>query len=74
MPASMPSISCPDLPDIGQVIMVQRLAGSRVVHHWGEVREVLLDEGRVTIEQPPGVDRDLWFPEAGAVWWELVGA
>ena len=59
------------LPAVGQTIMVRRLRGSRVVHAWGEVREVFPDEGCVTIEQPPGVDRYLWFPEVGAAWHDL---
>ena len=61
-----------ELPCLGQTIVVRRHDGGRIVHLWGEVVDVFPDEGRVSLEQPAGVDRFLWFPEIGAAWREAV--
>lgn len=60
------------IPSLGQTIIVRRHDCGRIVHLWGEVTAVFPDEGRVSIEQPAGVDRYLWFPENGAAWREAV--
>jgi hypothetical protein len=70
-PASNP-FSNTGLPSLGQTIIVRRHDSGKIVHLWGEVVEVYRDEGRVSIEQPPGVYRYLWFPENEAVWREAV--
>jgi hypothetical protein len=62
-----------DLPATGQVIIVRRVDGGRLVHLHGKVVEVRPEEGFVAIEHPAGVDRFLWFPERDMVWREAVG-
>lgn len=60
------------LPDPSQTIIVECWDGGRVVHLHGVVTDVLPDEGRISIEHPPGVARHLWFPAVEAAWREAV--
>jgi len=61
-----------ELPGLGQTIIVRHHDGGRIVHVWGEVVDVFPEEGRVSVEQPAGVNRFLWFPEVGAAWREAT--
>lgn len=60
------------LPEVGQRIIVRRSDDGQTVHLHGLVTDVLPSEGRVVIEHPPGVARNLWFPEMRAGWREAV--
>jgi len=60
------------LPAEGQTIIVEKYEGAEVVHIYGQVSEVIPDEGRICLEHPEGVDRFVWFPAANAGWREVV--